>query len=106
MSLQTRAFRPLGNNKSFGIVTTAVSAGVTLPDVPFGTRAFRIVNSGSDMTFIEFSFTGGAAAATTTSMPMLPNTVEVFTVTNDQTIIRVIGAAGGNTLYITPGEGL
>lgn len=104
-TLQLRAFRPLGNNKTVSIVTTGASQSLTIPDVPFGTRSVRIVNSGTDISFIEFA-QGTITAALATSMPMLPNTVEVFTIGNDITTLRVIGAAGANNLYVTYGEGL
>ena len=103
--LQIRAFHPLGNNKTVNITTTAASQTLAVPDT-LGTRAVRVVNSGTDISFLEFTTATGAAAATTTSMPMLGNTVEVFTFPNDVTQIRVIGAAGGSVLYVTYGEGL
>lgn len=104
---QLRAFRPLGNNKTVNIVTTVASQNLPIPDSPLGTRAIRIANVGTELTFIELTTTvGGAAAANTTSMPLLGNTVEVLTFSNDLTSIRVIGVAGGNTVYVTYGEGL
>lgn len=103
---QLRAFRPLGNNKTVNIVTTVATQTLAIPNTPFGTRALRVVNSGVDITFIEFTATTGLVAATTTSMPMLGNTTEIFTIANEMNNIRVIGAAGGNTIYITYGEGL
>ncbi len=105
-SLQLRAFRPLGTNRTVNLLTTTGSVSLLIPQVPFGTRSLRVVNAGTDTTFIEFAGAAGATAAVTTSMPMLPNTVEVFTLANDIITLRVIGTAGGNTLYITYGEGL
>lgn len=103
---QLRAFRPLGNNKTVNILTTAASQTLAVPDSPLGTRAVRILNSGTELTFIEFTTAAGAAAAATTSMPMVGNSVEVFTFPNDVTQLRVIGVAGGNTVYVTYGEGM
>lgn len=105
-SAQLRAFRPLGNNQTVSVLTTTASQALTIPASPLGTRALRFVNVGTDPSFIEFGVATGPAAATTTSMPLLPNSVEVFTFANDFTTVRVIGTAGGSTLYITYGEGL
>lgn len=106
MSTQWRAFRPLGKNRTVNLLTTAAAQGLSIPDSPLGVRALRIVNSGTDTTFIELVDATGPAATITTSMPMLPNTVEVFTSANDITTLSIIGAAGGNTVYVTYGEGL
>lgn len=104
---QIRAFRPLGNNKTVSMLTTTGVTSVTVPDRPFGTQSVRIVNSGTDITFIELTVNPGAAIpAIITSMPLLGNTAEVFLFQNDLNFIRAIGVAGGNTLYITYGEGL
>lgn len=103
---QLRAFRPLGNNKTVNIVTTTASQTLNIPNWPLGTRALRVVNLGTDTSFIEFTATVGLVAAVTTSMPLLPNSVEIFTVTNEMNNMRVIGTAGGNTVYITYGEGM
>lgn len=106
MTAQLRAFRPLGNNRTVSIAVTNASQSLTIPDTPYGTRAVRIVNLGTDTIFIEFQETA-TAAAVATSMPMIANTVEVFTLPNDKLTIKVIGAAGGlSTMYVTYGEGL
>lgn len=105
-SAQLRAFRPLGNNKTTSVLTTTAPLAITISDFPFGTRALRVVNSGTDVTFVEIAQAGVSIPATATSMPLLGNTVEVFTITNENTLFRVIGLAGGNTVYITPGEGM
>lgn len=106
MSMQLRAFRPLGNNQTVNIAVTASSQSLTIPGVPYGTRAVRIVNLGTDTIFIEFQ-DAATGAAVATSMPMVANTVEVFTLPNDKLTIKVIGAAGAlSTMYVTYGEGL
>lgn len=102
---EQRAFIPFGNNQTINFLTTAVSQSLSLP-VLYGTRQIRLVNAGSDITFINFSGAGQPAPAVTNATPLAPNSVEILTVGNDQTVIRAIGAAGGNTLYITVGEGL
>lgn len=102
-----RAFRPLGVNKTFSIAVTAASQTLVIPDTPFGTRALRLVNSGSQLIFVDFLNSGQAGVASvTTSMPLFPNTVEVFTIGNDIGSMVVIAGAVGSTLYATYGEGL
>ena len=104
-SLQLRAFRPLGTNKTVNLPVTAAAQFLAIPDT-LGTRAVRLVNLGADTVFIEF-VQNAETAALTTSMPMLPNTAEVFTLALDVVRLSVIGAAGtGSTLYATYGEGL
>lgn len=105
MTTQIRAFRPLGNNRTSSFTTTAASQRTAILDTPYGTRALRVVNSGTDITFIELGIITSNAIITS-SMPMLGNTVEVFTIANDIAYVAFIGAAGGNTVYITAGEGL
>ena len=104
-TMQLRAFRPLGNNRTQSQAVTAANASVLINDTPLGTRAIRLVNAGADTIFIELS-TGAGVAAAATSMPMLPNTTEVLTFARDLTHVNVVGLATGSTLYITTGEGL
>ncbi len=104
-TLQLRAFRPLGNNKTVSLAVTAAEQKLTIPDVPFGTRSVRLVNLGTDTIFIEFVQLAQTAAVAT-SMPMLPKTVEVFTLANDVSRLSVIGTTTTSTLYVTYGEGL
>lgn len=105
-STYVRAFKPLGNNKTVNVAVTAAAVSLTVPDQPYGTRAIRCVNSGTDTIFIEIVDRLSINPTTTTSMPMIPNSVEVFTLDMNAVGIRAIGAAGGNTLYVTYGEGL
>lgn len=101
---QLRAFRPLGNNKTVNLAVTAAAQFLSIPD-SLGTRSVRLVNSGTATIFIEF-VQASQTAALTTSLPMLPNTVEVFTLPTDVTRLSVIGTGTTNTLYVTYGEGL
>lgn len=103
-TLQLRAFRPLGNNKTVNVAVTAATQFLTIPDT-LGTRSVRLVNLGPDTIFIEF-VQAAQTAAVTTSLPMLPNTVEVFTLPLDVTRLSVIGTTTTSTLYATYGEGL
>lgn len=102
---QLRAFRILQDNQTVSLVTTAASQTLTLPQPRFTSfRNVRVVNSGAEITF--FNFSSATAATLATSAPLLPNSVEVFTIAGDVDSLRVIGTAGGNTVYVTIGEGL
>ena len=102
---QLRAFRPQGINNTVNVAVTTTSQLLAIPNTPLGTRSLRIVNSGTQNIFLDFVTTTGTSVATT-SMPMLPGSIEVFTFGNDITHIAVIAGAVGSTIYITPGEGL
>lgn len=106
MTMQIRAYRPLGNNKTVNLVVGTASTSLAVPDVPFGTRALRIANIGTQVVFIELTTGTAIAASLTTSVPLLPGSVEVFTLANDITHVATIAAATGSTLYITYGEGM
>jgi len=66
------------------------------------------VNSGTDQVFVSVG--GIAAVATASSMALLPNSVEVFTIpgniASDNVYVAAIGVAGGNTLYVSVGNGI
>jgi hypothetical protein len=101
------AFAPRRVNLTQNIAVTASSTTLAMIQIT-GTSDinYRLVNSGANVIFIEFGATGTTpVAALATSMPMLPNTVESFT-GPPGTVIAVIASAVGNTLYVTPGEGL
>jgi hypothetical protein len=65
-----------------------------------------VANIGTVVIHVEIVELAATAATTTTSMPVLPNSVEVFTFANDKVGLAVIAAGVGSTVYITPGEGL
>jgi hypothetical protein len=106
MTTQIRAFRPSVQNGTVNIAVTASNQVLTLGSpVPQGTQALRVANIGTQTVFIELG-TSAAVAAVTTSMPLLANTTEVFTIKNDITSIAVIAGNTGSTIYVTAGEGL
>jgi hypothetical protein len=76
-------------------VTAATSLGANL----------RLVNSGSQVVFVEFGTTNAIAATVAASMPILPNTVEVFNFGGPVVFVAAIASAAGSTLYITVGSG-
>ncbi len=103
-SLQLRAWR---NTFPAATVNAAVGTSSTFIPLPkLGVQAIRVVNVGTNVIFIEQVESAATAASLTTGIPVLPNTVEVFTYPNDKVGIAVISASAGNTVYVTPGEGL
>lgn len=106
MTTQTRAWKPLFENDTISAAVTTTPAYLAFPKTPMGVRAVRLVNSGTAIVFFELTEIATATATTATSIPLLPNTVEVFTTVNDEVGITFVGSAAGSTLYITTGEGL
>jgi len=105
------AFTPFGTtgaNSTVNLAVTGSSSSVTIQGVDGSSGpVLRIVNVGTNTVFIAWAGPGTAATASlTTSMPMLPNSVETFTLPTNTTQLSAIAATTGNTLYITRGEGL
>lgn len=77
---------------------------VALPYPARSNDVVRIANVGTSAAFIKI---GGSAvaAATATSMPVLANSVEVFTLNTEETHVAIIGAAGSD-VYVTMGTGI
>lgn len=71
-----------------------------------GVCALRVANIGTAVVFVEQVESAATAATITTSVPVLPNTVEVFTFPNDKIGLALIGSGVGSTVYVTPGEGV
>jgi hypothetical protein len=104
---QISAFNPRVTNRTVNLAVTASST--TVSTIPTGGAQvadcnYRIANIGTNVVFIEIGV-GTPTAALATSMPLLPNAVESFTGPPGATI-AAIAASTGNTIYITPGEGL
>lgn len=106
MTTQIRAWKPLFEGDTVSIAVTATSQFLAVPKTPMGVRALRLVNIGTNVIFFELVESAATAATAANSIPMLPNTAEVFTFVNDEVGLAVIAAATGNTLYVTAGEGL
>lgn len=101
-----RAFKPFKVNGTANLAVTASSQTLAIPaGVGVGTPAVRVANVGTQTIFIDFGLSTGTAS-TSTSMPILANTVEVFSIVNDVTHLAVIAGSTGSTVYLTVGEGL
>lgn len=96
-----RAFESLGNTVNLAVLATTANVAVSAPGM--GNRTIRIVNVGTNVVFINIG-TSGVTATTTTSIPLLPNSAEVFFLRRENTHVAAIAGATGNTLYITTGE--
>ena len=102
MLVYIRPFEKMANTVSLAVGTSTGSVAVTGAGV--GTGTVRLVNSGTNTIFVEFG-TSGVTATTTTSIPLLPNSVETFVFRKENTHVAAIADTAGNTLYVTYGVG-
>lgn len=101
-----RAFKPFKANATVNEAVDGAADTLALgTGVGVGTFQVRVANIGTQTIYIDFG-TASTVAAVATSIPMLANTVEVFTVPNDVTHIAHIAGDVGSTVYVTVGEGL
>lgn len=76
---------------------------VALPQPARSNDVVKVANIGTSAAFTKIG--GSAVAATTSSMPVLANSVEVFTLNAGDTHVAIIGAAGSD-VYVTMGTGI
>ncbi len=105
-TMQLRAWRNILPAATVNAAVGTASSFIDLSTITPGTCAIRIVNVGTNVIFVEPVENAATAASVTTSIPILPNTVEIFTFPNDKIGLAVISGTAGNTVYVTPGEGL
>lgn len=103
---QLRAWHPLNQLTTVNQAVGTSSAFLDLSTTTPGTCAIRVANVGANVVFMEQVESAATAATVAASVPILPNTVEVFTFPNDKIGVAFISASAGNTVYVTPGEGL
>ena len=104
-----QAFYPQANTTNVAI--NNVSANVQVNILTGGAGAgtgyqVRLYNNSTSTAFVAFGSSSSVVASLTTSLPMAPNSVEVFTVPYQTNYVAVIAAAAGGTLYATVGEGM
>ena len=93
-----------GATNTSNIAVTTVNQTFTLtPSVGSDGGSIRLVNSGTQTVFIAI---GTVGSSMTTSMPMLANSVETFTMGGGLFTLSVIASAAGSTLYCTIGMGI
>ena len=86
------------------LAVTAANQTMTLsPNGGAQTRSVRLANIGTQTVFVALDT---VTSSVTTSMPVLANSVEVFTLPGGITTLSVIAAATGSTLYATIGDGV
>ena len=106
MTTQIRAWHPLFQAQTVNTAVGATSSFIDLSTITPGTCAIRVANIGTQTVFLEQVESAATAATVTASVPILANTVEVFTFPNDKVGVAVIAAGAGSQIYVTPGEGL
>ena len=104
------AFNPQGNTITFLAATSAPSPVQVLGDSTSAPQ-YRVVNAGSSLVFLGYGRSAAQATAAAivvatsgAAMPLLPGTVEVFTIIPN-TWFTGITASGTSQVYITPGLG-
>jgi len=103
-----RPFGPTPGSSTANIAVTASNQTISVPISGIGFQSIRAVNLGTRTIFIEFGKDNSTTptAATSTSIPMLPNSAEVFILPPDCSTLAVISDGTGNTLYLTVGQGV
>jgi hypothetical protein len=104
---QVSAFYPWDPTLSIAVGTSVTTTSLAT-DNPAGVtqnaECYLFTNSGSNTVY--FSWTN-ASVTTSNGTPVLPNTAQTFKgPALPNATLYTIAAAAGNTLYITPGEGL
>ena len=98
-----RAFEPFGKAASTqNIAVSGTSQSVTIAAASGPAGTVRLTNIGTQTVFVSF----GAAAVAATSMPILADTTEIFSVPLGATTVHAIAASTGSTLYVTEGTGI
>lgn len=101
-----QAFTPIGNTLT--IAASGSSASGTLAQVNSATNpvnCLRIFNASTGIAFWVVSETANPTAAVATSTPVMPNSVEVFTIDPSAAFAAVILSTGTGNVYFTRGEG-
>ena len=102
----TNAFFPQQPTVKISVGATSSNALVFQPGAgtPGTGYQVRFYNSGSNITYVAFG-NDSTVTATTSSLPLAGNSIEVFAVPFNTAYVAAIGTSG-NTLFITAGEGL
>lgn len=101
--MSINAFKPY-DSATVNSTLDGNSNRVALPYPARSNDVVKVANIGTSAAFIKIG-DSAVAAATTTSMPVLANSVEVFTLNTGDTHVAIIGAAG-SVVYVTMGTGV
>jgi hypothetical protein len=109
------AFMPAGNAKTVQLAASstvgnvqfdgALSSTVTSTNPSPISAHVRVVNAGTSPAYIEFG-SSSYTASSSTAMPILAGTVEVFSPGGGKWLSGVCTAGLTTTLYATPGTGI
>lgn len=107
---QNFPFAPTGTEQSvaastIALAVTASAQQLALPLKSSHSATVRLVNVGSQVVFVLFGNLTVTTSGTALGMPLLPGSVEVFSLPPSVTQLSAIAAATGSTLYVTCGEG-
>lgn len=102
---QNYPFQPAaGAATTSSIAVTTASQTLTLsPGVGSDGGSMRVANLGTQTIFVAL---GAVTSSMTTSLPMVANSVEIFSLPGGVNTLSVIAAAAGSTVYVTIGMGM
>lgn len=107
--MRMQAFGPTGNSVSLTVTASSGNVQVTNSGGVGQPSQVRVFNNGTNVVYLAFGQDNTVTASTANSFAMVPNSVEVFTVptfTTNALYVAAIAGTTGNTLNITPGEGI
>ena len=93
---------PPGASTTTNVAVTATSQTLTLPNVPMEGASLRLVVVGTQNVFVAY---GSVTSSASTSMIILANSSEMFSIPGGVSQISVIAANTGSTIYATVGYG-
>ena len=95
-------FTPIRTTATIAVTVAATS--VALPST--GQRTLVVTSvAGGAVAFIRFGSAATGQDATTADMPILPGSVQVFSIGDLDTFVSAITGAATATLYFTSGQG-
>ena len=98
--MNAQGFTP---SQTQSISVTSSSGSATFTAAGINTTQLRIANTGLKTAFVTWGV--GAQTATTSMMPILPNTIELFNKGVADTVAAICAGSDTTTLYVTAGEG-
>lgn len=101
------SLQPMTPGATIAITVAATTAAVAIP-TPLGNQVIISSLAANAIAFVNFGISTVAVVIPTgtkqNATPILPGTVQTFTIPADATHIATIGTAA-NTLYVTSGNG-
>ena len=109
-------FAPLGNTVLLAANASAPT-GIQAPvSTGLGTQQYQVANTGTQIVYLSYANSAagaqsnaviptGTGASATTVIPLLPNTVAIYTFPAGSYFSGITPASGATNVMITPGEG-